>query len=775
LSSPLSKAAAVVWQLATLALLLWLAAAALLRLLPWEGDGAIEQLRFSRVFTDRTGTELFVEPVNGDGLRRLWVPLEAMPDALPEIIRMAEDRRFYFHAGADLPALVRAAFQYLGIAGGDIGGETADGAPPGRVRGASTISMQLASILVPRGTGLPGKLREIVDALQLETRLSKRQIIELYLNLVPMGSNVEGFPAAARQFFGDDLANLTPVQLAMLAVVPRSPSANNPAGADGVPVSALALTLRSGAAGTADEAEVERLLAEEYLRAAVRGPEISWPFLAPHFTRFVAESLPAAGGIPLGDDDGRIVTTLDLEYQKRLESRLAAGVEDSRQYRIGNAAGILVEPTTGEVLAYAGSSDFFDEAAAGQIDGVRILRQPGSTLKPFLYAAALERGFTASSILPDLPLEFGSREIYRPENFNEQYHGPVRLRQALAGSLNIPAVYLLERISVDQFYRELVKVGFTSLEKQRDQLGVSLAVGGADVSLYELAGAFLSFAGDGEIVPLTTVLRGPTAEREADFPPDIPRVWEPSTAALVRDMLSHHEERVMTFGRRSPLKFDFPVYIKTGTSNQFNNIWAVGYSADIGGAIWMGNFSGETVIRAPGSSLPADILHRLISELHRDGSFPDGLGGLTSRLICSTSGMLAHDGCPVSQTEFFVPGTEPGVCDWHDARGVLRYPQQYGPWAVQYGYGLEFQAEGRADIIGPADGALFYLDPLMEAESQQIRLYLTGSGTGRLSINGAVYFAGELPRDVFWPLRPGVFEAVLENGGAEVRRSWEVR
>jgi penicillin-binding protein 1C len=687
-------------------LLLWALGQVALRLAPYRGADALASLSFSRVYLDRQGRELAVRPADDNGLRRIFVPYDELPDELPRIVRRAEDARFFFHPGVDPLSLARAAFQYVAQ------GET--------VSGASTITMQLASLLSPRPDTIAGKLGEMVDALQLETRLSKREILELYVGLVPMGYNVEGFAAAARVFFDRPLADLTAAQLASLAVIPRSPRAYEPA--------------------------------RDPTRSGI------WPFEAPHFIDLVDRTHDA-------DDRRAVVTTLDLGLQHHLERLLLTTVSDARRYRIGNGAGLLVDPRTGEILAYAGSADFFASETSGQIDGVRILRQPGSTLKPFLYAEAFEMGFTPATVVPDIPLDFGGAEIYVPENFNEQFHGPVRVREALAASLNVPAVHTLERISVSRFANRLIELGFVSLEEQRPELGVSLALGGADVSLYELVQGYLSFYADGASYPLTGIAAGEHGE------PD--HHWAPPTATMIRDIISTNDDRVMTFGLRSPLRFDFPVAVKTGTSNQFTNIWAVGFSADIAGGVWMGNFGGETVIGTPGSSLPASVLHELVTTYSSGADLPGPRGVKTVR-VCSVSGMLATDRCPNTVAEYVPHGFEGEPCDWHGV-GAPAYPQEYLLWAEQYGYRLAYQKDAELAIVTPVDGAVFYRDPGAPVSSQQVRFLLTGSGRAELLIGDRPAFEGELPASVFWPLERGAHVVRLRAAEREISQRIEVR
>ncbi|MFW6247981.1 MAG: transglycosylase domain-containing protein [bacterium] len=729
-----------------------------LRLAPYDGEERLASLEFSRIYMDRAGREIAIRPVGSDGLRRIHLAPAELPPELPRIVRRAEDARFFFHPGVDPISILRATYQYVAR------GET--------VSGASTITMQLASILHPRPNTATGKLAEMIDALQLETRFSKREILALYASLVPMGYNVEGFAAAARLFYGRALSDLGRTELAILAAIPRNPSANDPWRE---PEANLAAARRILGTGTADRDPAS----EQSIQVLDPRRDGVWPFEAPHFVEFAArasgrESGPAEGGArsdapepAAGPADRWVVrTTLDLEVQRHLERLLRSTVSGAQRYRISNAAGILVDAETAEILAYAGSADFFASETSGQIDGVQIRREPGSTLKPFLYAEAFEMGFTPATVVPDIPLEFGGEEVYVPENFNEQYHGPVRIREALAASLNVPAVATLERISVSRFADRLVELGFESITAQRGELGVSLALGGADVSLYELVQGYLSFYANGSSRQLTPFVRTVGTARDHH--------WDPATASMIRGIISSNDDRVMTFGLRSPLRFDFPVAAKTGTSNQFTNIWAVAFSANVAGGVWMGNFGGETVMGTPGSSLPATVLHELVTAYSTGDPLPES-EGLHEARICTLSGMGATSACPNTVIERLPRHATPEPCDWHQPGGAVEYPQEYRLWAEQYGYRLSYQREADLDIVTPVDGAVFYIDPGAPADSQQIRFFLTGTGSAELLIGDQRLFQGELPASVFWGLQPGTHLVRLRQPETVIARRIEVR
>jgi len=621
--------------------------------LPYSRAEALRHLEFSRVVLDAKGAELQVLPLE-DGLRRVFAPLSEMPSELLEIAVRAEDRRFWLHLGVDPAAILRAADQNRRT------GRT--------VSGASTIAMQLSRLLRP-GEARVGKLREAWEAMQLERRLGKRGVLELYLNLVPFGHNVEGFPAAARAFFGKPLAELTRTELLILAVVPRAPGAYDPhenPGANRAAVMRLGL-YRGGADG----------IDSAYGRVLDPARPGIWPFRTPHYLRWLA-SQPAIDAT-LGREPVR--TAIEPELQGYLEELLASTVESARPKRVSNAAAIFVRPGTMTIAAWVGSIDFKDETASGQVDGVTMRRQPGSTLKPFLYSMALEQGLTAASVLPDIPTDFGGAEVYTPANFNDQFNGPVRLRQALASSLNVPAVNMLRRVGVGPFSDRLLAAGFASLERQRGELGLGLALGNVEVSLLELTQAYGLFLHEGRFEPIRP-LPGPLPETGPNAPPPVGRARQVATKAsadLIRDILTRHPDRVLAFGRDGTSRLHFDAAMKTGTSNQFNNIWAVGFTPDLLGGVWLGNFGGQTVVGTADSGYPASVMRQMLELFSAHETFPP-MAGFIQVPICSLSGMRATSACPHALLEWFIPGTEPAPCDWHVAGGKgieVHYPQEY--------------------------------------------------------------------------------------------------
>ncbi len=736
------------------ALLLFLTGWLLLKFTPYPQWDSFSQRPYSPVLTDVQGAELRVIPLD-NGLRRIYKPLEDYPDYLVDIFIAAEDHRFFYHPGVDVMAILRAAKQ---------------NADAGRiVSGASTIPMQLAGMAEAEAgdVNLHSKLTEAYGALRLEARYSKQELLEIWLASLPFGHNVEGAAAAARHYFGTEVKNLSPEQALLLAVIPRRPELYSPsAHPDEAVKAALALSL-----------QLPYEISEDRLRSAAVGAadsEACWPNEAPHFVNWVQSQLTPdfyMPGLP-------VRTTLNLETQHILQSALNARVETAGHFRISNGAGLIVDAHSGGVLAWVGSTDFYNDSLSGQIDGVRIQRQPGSTLKPFLYSLALESGFTAASVLPDIPMTFGSEEVYIPQNYNQRFNGPVRLRTALSSSLNIPAVYIAEKLGVSVFADLLIRLGFESLKSQRNSLGVGIALGNAEVSLFELVQAYSVFPGNG--IPAAVhwqsdyLVSGSGSVQTEVVGGD--RIFSADTMFLIRDILSDNVSRILAFGRRGMGTEGFDAMLKTGTSNQFNNIWAVGATPSVVCGIWMGNFSGETVIGSPGSGLPAEAVTEVLGRLQRGEKFPQP-AGLHMVEVCPISGGAVTEACPSSMSEWFRIGEEPEPCSFHRNEGGMSsivYPPEYSSWAQMYGIDFKTDASGTGlSITAPADGSVFFYDSTLPAGGQAVPVEVQGRGAAVLSVNGKQVTEGQLPLRWFLPVKPGTY--ILEAETADGKDSVAVK
>jgi penicillin-binding protein 1C len=724
--------------------------------IPYPEIEAFEKKPYSLPILERTGKTLQILPL-ADGTRREYCPLARIPDEVKDIFLQSEDKNFYFHPGVDPIALCRALWLYA------TRGEV--------VSGGSTISMQLARIVSPHQSGFAGKLAEVFDALRIEARYSKNKIFELWLANLPFGSNAVGVASASKVYFGLPLESLSPAQALMLAIIPKRPLLYNPNMNPGA-VKARALLLAHRIGLPLDEADMDKALDSAKKSEAVW----SWPYQAPHFVRFVADHLDAteyAKGLP-------VRTSLDLDLNLLIEEALNSQIEKSARNRISNGAALVVDNITGEILAYLGSENFDDPLHSGQIDGVQIRNQPGSTLKPYLYGLALDSGFTAATILPDIPSRFGGAESYVPENFAMRFSGPVRLRSALGSSLNVPAVHMLERLGVKTFVRKLGELDFISLEGYGERAGVGLAVGNLPVSLYELVQAFSVFPRNGYKNRLTFryVLEGNVIARN---PSD--RVFTPATAGIIRDILSDRVSRVTGFGTHSVLNTGFTAMFKTGTSNQYNNIWALGALPRLSMGVWMGNFSGETVIGTPGSVKPAQVVVEILSHLAKTDEIFGPIEGAHQERICTLSGGRALPHCPSTILEYFAEGADPPPCTYHkkvDGQVITEYPSEFQVWAAEYGYYHESeQVPGTAGlaIVTPKNGAVFYFDPTVAADDQAIRIEVIGASECEisLSVNGSLYSRHGAPLVEFLPMERGSFEIMADNQDGEESVRFEVR
>src|SRR5687767_2128500 len=456
-----------------------------------------------------------------DGSRTRWVPLAEMdPDLLLAFIAV-EDVRFWEHHGVDALAVARAA---------------RDNLRRGRiVSGASTITMQLARLLRPGERGWSSKIGEAFWALRLERHLTKQEILEHYLNRVQLGQAAIGVGAATHLYFGAAASEISLGEAAMLAGLAHAPSRDNPlvspkrAGAR----RSVALTrMRRAAAITGSDAE--RARAEPVLRRRTDSP-----FLAPHFTSRLLQDHPASGIV--------LRTTLDAELQRELEAETRHAVEMLAGRQVEHAAVVVLDNGSGDVLAWVGSPDFW-APKNGQTDMVISARQPGSALKPFLYALAFDRGMTAATVIPDVPHSYATAAgPYRPRNYDRRFRGPVRVREALASSYNVPAVEVAERVGAGALLSTLRLAGFESLTRDADHYGLGLSLGNGDVTLLELANGYRGLANGGVWMPYRWLNNGRTTEI-ADSAGRTHRFASAQASAIVLDILSDPSARVPGFG-----------------------------------------------------------------------------------------------------------------------------------------------------------------------------------------------------------------------------------
>ncbi|XXY50538.1 penicillin-binding protein 1C [Sorangium sp. So ce269] len=753
----------------------------------------------STVLYDRHGTVLR-ELRAGDGARARWLPLAEAGDRIQRALLAAEDRRFSLHPGVDPVAIARAAGQLA--------------AERRVVSGASTITQQLARTLVPRPRTARGKLGEMALALRIEASLSKREILEQYLNRVAFGPGLRGVEAASRFYFDKPTADLSLAEAAALASMPRGPALYDPRRGTGPLERRRNRVLdRMLAAGLAGEAEVARARAEP-IALAPRGSGLG----APHLVRAVLGGAldggagPGAegpGAAPLRGRASAITLTIDRGLQREIEVLAQQTVRGLSDRDVGAAAVVVLENATGEILAYVGSHDIDDAAGLGHNDGVLALRQPGSALKPFVYELAMERlGFTAATVLPDVELSFPTPDgSYAPRNYDGRFHGPVRLRDALASSYNVPAVWTAAALGPERVLDRLRELGLRSLDGAPSRYGVAIALGDGEVRLLDLANAYATLARGGLYLPVRAV------RAWTDAPPAA-RVLDAARARVIVDILADDKARLASFGEGSALDLPFPVAAKTGTSKGFRDNIAVGFTPDVTVAVWVGNFDGSSMGGISGITGAGPLFRDAMLAAARvrpprpfDPPDPDQLAEVE---VCSLSGMRPTAACPHRRRELLPRGDAAVIapCDMHEAvrvdrrnglragacpgaaveeRVFERYDAELTAWARAAGRpvapdeasplcgalpgrdGASGAAASGAPVrvAYPPDGARFVLDPSVNS-LQAIRLRADvppGVRRARFVLDGRPIEVGP-PFALDWPLVAGAHRLRVEADGA---------
>ncbi|MBN2205850.1 MAG: penicillin-binding protein 1C [Candidatus Aminicenantes bacterium] len=698
---------------------------------------------------DRNGA-LLREVLSDRGGRCRWLGRKDISPYLIKATVAAEDRGFFLHRGVSPLSVARALVQ-----------NTRSGRV---VSGASTITQQLVRNLGSGRRTLPVKVKEAWLAVRLENSVSKDDILVQYLNRIGYGNQAFGAEAAARLYFDKPASDLSPAEAAFLAVIPRSPASYDPfRHFDRVKSAQERLLDDMARLGFLTHEERDRARLE---RLVVRTGAEAWR--APHFCDRIWAGL---------DDAARrgtrtVRTSLDLVLQTKVEKLLRGGVRGLASRGVGNGAAIVVDNASGDILAWVGSVDYWDDRRSGQVNGVVAPRLPGSTIKPFTYALALEKGLTAATLLDDEDSEFDTPGgPYRPRNFDGSFHGRVRLRTALACSYNVPAVAVLETVGPDLLYRRLRALGFDGLTQGPGHYSVGLTLGNGEATLLELARAYRTLARSGLFSPTRECLGAYDKDGRAllEWSPDRSRqVFSERAATIVTDILSDNDARIPAFGRGSPLALPFPAAVKTGTSKDFRDNWAVGYTADYTVGVWIGNFDGAPLHGVSGITGCGPVFRDIMLLLHATGAppaFPEA-PGLVRVEICPASGLRPAAGCPARIEEVFIRGTEPvRVCDAHGP-GRSR-PDAGGPGAAS-------RAGASLRLVFPKDGDIFKLDPTLRRSYQSITLRAAAPEEETLSdvewwVNGRRAARSGTALVLTWNLRPGSY-TIKVTAGAGHRR-----
>ncbi len=636
--------------------------------------------------TDRHGT-LLREILDDDG--RYAKPI-ALPAISPHLIRAtlaAEDKRFYRHPGVDPLAIARAAW---------------DGIRHGRVvSGGSTITQQLIKITSgAHGRRTPWtKLVETITAIKLDALWSKDRILDAYLNRVDYGNSRLGCAAAARFYFDKPAADLSVAEAAQLAALPRSPARLNP-------------LRHPAAARDAQQLVLGRMLRNrwisfgDYLAALdehVDPGARRVVFRAPHFADLALAQAGARTGLA--------ATTLDLDLNAFIETRLRSRLAALADCRVSNGAAVVIDNRAGELLALIGSENYF-RPGCGQVNAATAPRSAGSTLKPFTYLLAIERGHTPASLLADTPSEFPTPTgMFRPVNFDQSFRGPVRLRTALANSLNVPAVRLLASLGGPGTLAAALRAsGLTSLHHPADHYGLGLTIGNAEVRLLELANAYACLARLGLYRPLRLFANGPAPDA-----PEEHRLFDRDAAWLIADILNDDFARAPAFGPRSGLAIGFPVACKTGTSSDFRDNWAFGFTPEFTVGVWVGNFDGSPMRGVSGVTGAAPLLRDIFRHLRqtRGTSWYPKPHRIVEAKIHPITGKRTRPGQPGITEHFILPNLPPldSPADY-DPNGRPRLGEEFAAWlATAKPSHLASASPDSPTILSPRDGATYFLDP----------------------------------------------------------------
>jgi penicillin-binding protein 1C len=578
------------------------------------------KIRYATQVTDQKGNVIHAF-LNKEDKWRLYSTVSEITPLLRKTLIFKEDQYFYYHPGVNPIAIVRAASRNI------FSGR--------RTSGASTITMQVVRLIEPRRRTYFNKFVEIAKAFQLELHYSKDEILQLYLNLVPYGGNIEGIKAASLLYFGKPPQLLSLSEITALTIVPNRPSSLRPGTRnDALKIARNEWLLRFEKEGLFEKNIIQDALNEPLLVRRLRAPR-----QAPHLSLRLMQQYP---------DEPVIQTTLKMQVQNQIEEQVKNYINRLKTMNIHNASVLVVNNETMEVEAYVGSADFNNPFDGGQVDGVRAVRSPGSTLKPLLYATAFDKGIiTPKTVLNDVPGNFAG---YEPENFHKHFSGAVTTEFALANSLNIPAVKVLKDIGTAALIDKLRKSGFKTIDKQAKGLGLSMILGGCGVTLEELTRLFAGFSNEGKLRSL----------RYSTF-----NQMDKKGAAIVSSEAAYLVTNILTQITRPDLPTNFAntyhlpkIAWKTGTSYGKRDAWSVGYNRRYTIGVWVGNFSGEGVPELSGADTATPLLFSIFNSL--DYNSPKGWykspANVAVRNVCPASGDIPSEFCEHQIPDQYIVG-----------------------------------------------------------------------------------------------------------------------
>lgn len=615
--------------------------------LPHPGQLVTRDIPATTKIYDRNGNLLYQIYANQN---RTPVKLSEIPDSLKKATIAIEDREFYHHNGFDIKGIIRAAREtYINK----------------RIQGGSTITQQLikSALLTPEQS-IKRKVKELLLAFWTEKIYSKDQILEMYFNQVPYGGTAWGIEAASETYFNKHVSELNLSEATLLAGLPAAPTTYSPFGSH----PELAKRRQNEVLKRmVEDGYITKIDREETLKQPLSYADQKIEIKAPHFVLYIKDLLVKQYGLQEVEQGGlRIDTSLDLSTQEIVQEMVSQEIDKLQDLKVGNGAVLVTNPKTGEILAMVGSHDYFDKNYDGNVNVTLSLRQPGSSIKVVNYAAALEKGFTAATILDDTPITYKSAfETYTPVNYDGKFHGRVPLRYALGNSYNIPAVKTLNTIGVQTMIDMGKKMGITTWNDP-NRYGLSLTLGGGEVTMLDMAKVYGTLANTGKKVELNPIIK--VTDYKGNVIQDF-RIQNgiqniaPETAFILSDILADNNARINAFGPNSQLVIkDHTVSVKTGTTNDKRDNWTIGYTPSIVITVWVGNNDNSPMDPqlTSGVTGAAPIWNRIMTEILKNK--PDEKmqkpEGIIEVQICSINGLLPCEGCP-TRKEYFINGTEP--------------------------------------------------------------------------------------------------------------------
>ncbi len=575
-----------------------------------------DKIEYSTIVTDNKG-ELINASLTSDDKWRMKTELEEISPLLRKTIIAREDKYFYAHPGINPLAVVRALFKNT--------------LRMKRTSGASTITMQVARALQPSKRNWPAKMREGFRAFQLEWKYSKDEILQLYLNLVPYGGNIEGVKAAAFIYFKKNPDHLSLAEITALSIIPNRPSSlvigkNN----DRIVTERNRWLQRFASENVFTKNEIEDALAEPLIASREK---------IPHYIPHLSYKLKKQG-------NSSIKTTIDLNMQLKTEKLVADYIRAQRLRNIKNAAVVIIDNKTQKVITYVGSANFYDSTDGGQVNGANAVRQPGSTFKPLLYAMCFDEGLlTPKTVLSDVAINYDG---YSPENYDRKFNGYVTVEYALEHSLNIPAVKSLRNLGAEKFIRSLSRCNFMQVQKDQRKLGLSMILGGCGTTLEELTGLFAAFANQGVYTP-------PSFLQSDSFYQKTTLV-SPASVYMINEILSKVNRPDFPLNWSATERMP-KIAWKTGTSYGRRDAWSIGYNKNYTVGIWVGNFSGAGATDLSGSNIATPLLFKIFNTIDYDNDkdWYNQPGDCDMRQVCSETGLAPSDHCHNLVTDYFIP------------------------------------------------------------------------------------------------------------------------